>query len=142
MDAVRVSDGRVVSIKKVSRTDHPDEEEILQSLTQEELLKDPTNHTVPLYEILQSPLDPDCFFIVMPYLTRIYTVKFATVGEAMECFRQLFEVSGSLSFDFTAEAEVQREQGLKFIHSRLVAHRCELSYCSKRYLTDRVFIAI
>lgn len=101
MDAVRISDGRVVSIKRVSRTKHPDEEEILRSLTHEELLKDPTNHTVPLYEILQSPLDPDCFFIVMPYLTLIHMIKFATVGEAMECFRQLFEVSSSRSSHFS-----------------------------------------
>lgn len=93
MDAVRIFDGRIVSLKKTSKKDHPVEEDIVRYLNQAPSKADPTNHTVPVYDVLQSPLDPDCILLVMPYLARIYTVKFATVGEAVECFRQLFEVS-------------------------------------------------
>ncbi len=92
MDATRITDGRIVSIKMVEKSKHPYEEEIIRHLNREQIISDPSNHTVPLLEILQSPLDPNVIFIVMPYLLRIYTVKFATVGEAVECLHQLFKV--------------------------------------------------
>ncbi|KAI0744010.1 kinase-like domain-containing protein [Daedaleopsis nitida] len=103
LDAVRISDGRIVSLKRVKKSHNPTEERILRYLNQERLATDPTNHTVLLYETLQSPLDTNLIFLVMPYLAHIFPVKFATVGEAVECMRQLFE-------------------GLKFIHSHRIAH--------------------
>ena len=94
MDAVRTSDKRVVVLKQVPKSRYPIEEELNHFLTMSEpQASDRHNYSVPVYEILQSPLDENVLILVMPYLARIYSVKFATVGEAVECFRQLFEVS-------------------------------------------------
>lgn len=93
MDAVRISDGRVVVLKQVPRSRYPNEEGLSRLLTMSgPLASDRHNHSVLVHEVLQSPLDEDIIFLVMPCLARIYSVKFATVGEAVECFRQLFEV--------------------------------------------------
>ncbi|KAI1795567.1 kinase-like domain-containing protein, partial [Ganoderma leucocontextum] len=104
MDAVRTPDGRIVALKQVPKLRYPDEEELNRFLTMSEpLTSDRRNHSIPVYDILQSLLDEDVLFLVMPYLVRINTLKFATVGEAVECFRQLFE-------------------GLQFLHHHHVAH--------------------
>ncbi|TBU31680.1 kinase-like domain-containing protein [Dichomitus squalens] len=103
MDAVRTSDGRVVVLKQVKKSYTPDEEEMNRLFTQS---ADSQNHVAPVYEVLQSPLDEDIIFLVMPYLVRINTVKFATIGEVVECLRQLFE-------------------GLCFMHRNHVAH-CDI----------------
>ena len=94
MDATRISDGRIIALKQVDRCKYPDEEEIVRRFAMSSnVASDARNHTVPVYDILQSALDEKIVFLVMPYLLRNNTVKFATVGEAMECFRQLLEVS-------------------------------------------------
>ncbi|KAI1795569.1 kinase-like domain-containing protein [Ganoderma leucocontextum] len=104
MDAIRISDGRVVVLKKVNKHNHPYEAEIGKLFSTEPLASDPLNHSVPIYDVLQSPLEESMVFLVMPYLMRHHEVRFETVGEAIECFRQLF-------------------QGLEFIHAQHVAHR-------------------
>ncbi|KAM5533182.1 hypothetical protein V8D89_013138 [Ganoderma adspersum] len=104
MDAVRISDGRIVALKQVPKSRYPDEEELNRFLTMSEpQASDPHNHSIPVYDILQSPLDENIVFLAMPYLIRVDTLKFATVGEAVECFRQLFE-------------------GLQFLHRHHIAH--------------------
>ena len=96
MDAVRASDGRVVALKQVSKSRYPDEEELNRFLTMSEpQASDRHNHSIPVYEILRSPLDENVLVLAMPYLIRIDRVKFATVGEAVECLRQLFEVGAA-----------------------------------------------
>ena len=93
MDAIRTSDGLVVALKQVPKSRYPDEEELNRFLTMSELQAgDRHNHSIPIYEILQSPLDDNVLFMAMPYLITVDMVKFTTVGEAVECFRQLFEV--------------------------------------------------
>ncbi len=92
MDAIRIADGRIVSLKQVKKTNNPTEQDIIRFFSEEPLASDPHNHSVPLYEVLQSPIDSNVIFLVMPYLMRIYTVKLTTVGEVLECLRQIFEV--------------------------------------------------
>ena len=92
MDVTRISDGRVVILKKLNKHDHPYEAEIGRLFSTEPLASDPRNHSVPIYDVLQSPLDESIIFLVMPYLIRHHEVRFETIGEAVECFRQLFEV--------------------------------------------------
>ena len=94
MDATRSSDGRVVSIKRVKKSDHPIEEQIIRFFSEAPDSLDPRNHSVPVYDVLPSPMDQDVVLLVMPYLVPVGRYKFATVGEAVELFRQLFEVSG------------------------------------------------
>ncbi|KAI0355226.1 hypothetical protein OH77DRAFT_1504459 [Trametes cingulata] len=104
MDAVRVKDGEVVALKQVERSLCPYEVGIGTMFSTEPLRLDPKNHCVPIYDVLQSPLDEDTVILVMPFLWPYKDVRFATVGEAVECIRQLFE-------------------GLVFMHRHYVAHR-------------------
>lgn len=97
MDAIRMSDKRLVSIKRLKKADHPQEEEIIHYFSTGPHAKDPSNHSVPIYEVLQSPHVENIQFLVMPYLIRLHDVKFATVGEMVECIRQLFEVCPTTS---------------------------------------------
>ncbi|TFK92741.1 hypothetical protein K466DRAFT_480048 [Polyporus arcularius HHB13444] len=104
MDARRVSDGAVVMLKRVVKPINPYEVEITSMFSAEPLASDPRNHSIPVYEALQSPVDEDSVFLVMPLLREYTKPRFYTVGEAVECFRQLIE-------------------GLQFIHLNHVAHR-------------------
>ena len=123
MDAVRISDGSIVALKQVHKSDHPREEEINRAYAMSgPLIDDPHNHSAPVYEILHSPLDEDIMFIVMPYLVRIFEVKYATVGEAIECFRQLFEVS-CFARCIALDLFMRRLQGLQFMHNHGLVHR-------------------
>ncbi|KAI0745240.1 kinase-like domain-containing protein, partial [Earliella scabrosa] len=106
LDAVRTADGRIVTLKRVEKSNNYTEEDVSRFLNDDRFTNCPENHAVPVYEILQSPLYSNSIFLVMPYLIRIDTVRFSTVGEVMEFFRQLFE-------------------GLKFMHSVGVAH-CDI----------------
>ncbi|KAI0823384.1 kinase-like domain-containing protein [Trametes gibbosa] len=104
LDAKRIEDGRIVAIKRLSKARHPMEVAIVQSLSRPPLDKDPANHCVPILGALQSPRDADVVFLIMPYLIQHEKIPFVTVGEVAELFRQLLE-------------------GLRFIHTRNVAHR-------------------
>ena len=50
------------------------------------------NHCVPVYDVLPVPDEEDMVIIVMPLLQDYLRPPFGTIGEAVECFRQLFEV--------------------------------------------------
>ncbi|KAI9067305.1 kinase-like protein [Trametes sanguinea] len=104
MDAVRVSDSTVVMLKMVKRSLHPYEVEIAQMFSIEPLASDPHNHCVPVYEVLESPMDSDAVFLVMPFLRTYNDPRFDTVGEAVACIKQLLE-------------------GIHFLHQQRVAHR-------------------
>ncbi|KAG9310555.1 kinase-like domain-containing protein [Chiua virens] len=105
IDATRVLDGRVVTLKRVSRMDQPYEVEIGVYFSSEPLISDPANHCVPIYDVLSlDDDDDDTAILVMPLLRAYTDPNFDTIGEAVECFRQLFE-------------------GLQFMHRHHVAHR-------------------
>ncbi len=125
MDAVRTSDGRIVALKQVPKSRYPDEEELNRFLTMSEpQASDRHNHSIPVYEVLQSPLDDNLLFLAMPYLVRINRVKFATVGEAVECFRQLFEVRAAFFpvRQLSYNCPLHHNQGLQFLHRHHIAH--------------------
>jgi len=94
----------MVMLKQVSKALHPYEVEIAQYFSSQPLASDPRNHCVPIYETLQDPGKSDYFILVMPFLRLYNDPPFATVGEAVEGFRQIFE-------------------GLLFMHEHHVAHR-------------------
>lgn len=50
------------------------------------------NHCVPVYDTLPVPEEEDRVIIVMPLLQDYLRPPFNTIGEAVECFRQLLEV--------------------------------------------------
>ncbi|TBU31692.1 kinase-like domain-containing protein [Dichomitus squalens] len=70
MDATRVSDNRMVLLKRVDKSVHPYEVEM---------------------GTLQDPTDQNITFIVMPHLRRYTNPSFRTIGEAIEFFRQVLE---------------------------------------------------
>ncbi|KAI0633259.1 kinase-like domain-containing protein [Trametes polyzona] len=104
MDAKRVSDGEVVALKRIFKSINAYEVDLIKMFSAEPLATHPHNYCVPVYDVLESPLNDDIVFIVMPYLRLYRSPRFYTVGEAVECFRQLIE-------------------GLHFMHQQHVAHR-------------------
>ncbi|OCH94858.1 hypothetical protein OBBRIDRAFT_788858 [Obba rivulosa] len=104
LDAVRVSDKKMVAIKAIRKSVHPYEAEIGQYLSSEPLASDRRNHCIPIYDVLQDPYDVDKLLLIMPFLRPYDNPRFQTVGEAVEFFRQVF-------------------QGLHFMHENHVAHR-------------------
>ena len=82
----------MVFLKLISVDEHPEEIAIGQYLSSPPLSDDPRNHCCPVIDVLQDPLSSDKRIIVMPLLRAFDNPKFITVGEAVEFFRQAFEV--------------------------------------------------
>lgn len=74
IDATRVSDGIQVSIKTVSG--HHQEVTIARLLSSNELLQRPTNHCVPVFDVLNDPFDASKAMMVMPYFIHSMTPSF------------------------------------------------------------------
>ncbi|KIM51982.1 hypothetical protein SCLCIDRAFT_18292 [Scleroderma citrinum Foug A] len=104
LNATRLSDGALIALKIVRHSNNPEEVEISKFLTSEPLQSDTSNHCVPIYDTVLVPDDDDIVIMVMPLLRKYISPAFHTVGEAIECFRQILE-------------------GLQFMHKNLVAHR-------------------
>ncbi|KAF8421143.1 kinase-like domain-containing protein [Boletus edulis BED1] len=104
IDATRTLDGKVVTLKRIKRSDHPYEADIALYFSSQALASQPANHCVPVYAVFTLDGDDNTMIMVMPLLRPYDDPGFDTVGEAVECFRQLFE-------------------GLQFMHKHRVAHR-------------------
>ncbi|KAK7691417.1 hypothetical protein QCA50_004816 [Cerrena zonata] len=102
VDATRISDGARVTIKTVSRAS--DEIAIGRFLSSKDLLQDPTNHCVPVIDVMGDPHDSSKGMIVMPYLRPFDNPPLRTIGEVVDFIEQTL-------------------QGLCFIHAHGVAHR-------------------
>lgn len=98
MDATRTSDGSYVVLKKTNPLDRSrlfgqmNETHIFQKVSSEPLASDPTNHCIRLVEVLRVP-DEESDLIVMPLLVQWDEYPFETIGEAVDFFSQIFEVS-------------------------------------------------
>lgn len=101
MDGVRISDGKMVMLKKAARARREsvhslsDEVRIMKMFSSEPLASHLRNHCVPLYEVVRIASQPGWEVMVMPLLRPFYTPEFRTIGEAVDCLGQLFEVSMS-----------------------------------------------
>jgi len=104
MDATRLSDGLLVTLKAIDTVLHPFEIEIAQFLSSEQPEQEPRNHCVRILEVLQDPIDSKLSIIVMPLLKPFRDPDFLTFGEVVAFFKQVVE-------------------GLRFMHDRHVAHR-------------------
>ncbi|KAF4590496.1 hypothetical protein EYR38_009797 [Pleurotus pulmonarius] len=104
MAAQRISDGELLTFKRISKSRFPCEIDIGQYFSSPPVCNDPRNHCVPIYDVLQIPDDDDTHILVMPRLREYHDPRFDTVGEGVEFFRQIFE-------------------GLTFMHKHDVAHR-------------------
>ncbi len=93
MDATRLSDGKIVKLKKIVDATHPHELEINQLFSSEPLASHPLNHCVPVYDVLDVPGEDGVHVIVMPLLRAFNDPPLYTIGEAIEFFDQIFHVS-------------------------------------------------
>ncbi|KAF9480281.1 hypothetical protein BDN70DRAFT_992808 [Pholiota conissans] len=106
MDAIRVKDGRYVMLKRIHKlqSGYNQEVEISLYLSSPELSKDPCNHCVPIYELLEPSDDDTYSILVMPLLREFDADRFDTVGECVDFFQEIFK-------------------GLQFIHQQHIVHR-------------------
>ena len=93
LDATRISDSKLVTLKRVSTTVHPHEVEITRFFSTEPQASSPQNHCVRLLEVLSLPEDESIVILVLPRLHPYDVPPFGTVGELIEAFRQIFEVT-------------------------------------------------
>ena len=82
----------MVTLKRIKRGDHPYEADIGLYLSSDALVAHPANHCVPVYEVFTLDTEDDTMIMVMPLLRLYNDPRFDTIGEVIECFRQLFEV--------------------------------------------------
>ena len=82
----------MVTLKRIKQGNHPYEAEIALYFSSQALASQPTNHCVPVYEVFMLDGGDDTMIMVMPLLRLYNDPSFDTIGEAVECFRQLFEV--------------------------------------------------
>jgi len=101
IDAVRVSDGMRVMIKKTSPL--TSETAVLRFVNSPTLTDDPSNHCVPVLDIFPDSSDSTTVFVVMPFLREFHDPPFGTVFEGVEFMRQTLV-------------------GINFLHKSGVAH--------------------
>ena len=95
LDSTRISDGARVLLKLIpDDSAQSGEREVLEYLNAPHLMSDPRNHTVPLLDVVKLP-NSGQLVLVMPLLRWFNNPRFQTVGEAVEFFSQIFEVSMS-----------------------------------------------
>ncbi|KAJ3015694.1 hypothetical protein NUW54_g170 [Trametes sanguinea] len=102
MDARRISDNKLVLIKRIRRSSR--EIDIATYLSSAEMRKDPRNHSVPVLDVLNDPIDDTVAFLIMPFLRYIDDPPFESLENVLDCCEQLLE-------------------GLAFMHVQGVAHR-------------------
>lgn len=75
-----------------------------------------------MLDVLEPPEEPDVVILVTPLLRPFNNPLMESVGEAVEFFRQVFEVSHMHS-SLPLSPHDRSFQGLQFMHQCQVAHR-------------------
>lgn len=126
IDAIRIADGKMVCLKHVPINSHPNEAAITGFLGSPELLKNPRNHCVLLYEVLDVPLTDEepAQLLVLPFLRPWDDPPLLTVGEAVDLIRQMLEVGGfACGISPVSFLIYLCAQGMSFVHDNAIAHR-------------------
>jgi hypothetical protein len=99
IDAKRLEDGALVCIKRIVPKDieglelaRGDEVNIGRYLSTKEMLRDATNHCVPILDSFRDSILPDVEYIVMPVLRPYNDPEFSFVGEVVDFVTQVLEV--------------------------------------------------
>ncbi|KAJ7635354.1 hypothetical protein FB45DRAFT_744247 [Roridomyces roridus] len=92
VDATRISDGALVFIKKCEWK----QVNLTRKYGSEPLASDLQNHCIPLIETILVPESPEVELVVMPYCDHWKKNPFQTVGQAVDFFSQICEVSCQL----------------------------------------------
>lgn len=96
VDATRLSDSKLVYIKRVHTNDS--ESRIALYLSQDLFRQDPRNHSVPILDLFRDDEDDGIEYMVMPFLSLANEPGFGSVGEVVELCEQVLEVG---SFDLS-----------------------------------------
>ena len=99
LDAKRDKDGNLVCIKRIKRERTTDEVKIGTYLSTEPMLRDPTNHCVPIWDSFHDPILPKVEYIVMPNLRPYNDPEFHFIGEVVDFASQVLEVSALVSHE-------------------------------------------
>ena len=94
VDATRISDGRLVYIKRVQTSS--DELKIALMMSPEASQEDKRNHSVPILDHF-TDVDGEYSYMVMPFLRPIDKPPFETVENVVEFVDQILEVSENWS---------------------------------------------
>jgi hypothetical protein len=90
MDATRISDGRLVMLKRLPSEEGPYELHINRLFSTEPLSSNPRNRCVQLLDVIQLPNEDP--IMVHPLLRPFYDPQFRTYGEFVTFFTQVCEV--------------------------------------------------
>ncbi|TEB29032.1 hypothetical protein FA13DRAFT_1775668 [Coprinellus micaceus] len=101
--ALELKTGRYVALKLYDADNQRDQLETIKELSHHSNAENPMNHTVRCERILELPGQSEVLIMVMPLLKSLGNAPFATIEEAIDCLRQVFE-------------------GLEFLHGKRIAH--------------------
>jgi hypothetical protein len=122
MDAVRISDNLPVILKRASTKSpkHRFETDCTVGMVKKTLRSNPSNHATDIYDIIHLPGEQEYEIMVLPLLRNWDSPCFETIGEAVDFFRQIFEVRHMFGFSTLCS---RLYQGMAFLHQRNLAHR-------------------
>ncbi|KAH8107720.1 hypothetical protein BXZ70DRAFT_884776 [Cristinia sonorae] len=86
IDATRMSDGKLVQIRRVYAGDT--ESSICNELSK---YADDKNHAIPVLDYFKNPTEPYLAFMVVPFLRQIDDPPFETVGDVVDFVSQILE---------------------------------------------------
>ncbi|KAK7024924.1 kinase domain-containing protein [Favolaschia claudopus] len=119
VDAV-APNGQRVMLKAISSSEHPHEIAISRLFSAPAHAKNPRNHCISIMEVLPDPHDSTIQIIVMPLCIPFHRPKFDTVGEVVDCIRQILDVRFLILASIYASCT---GQGIQYMHENYVAHR-------------------
>ena len=90
-DATRISDGRLVYLKRVGTNSK--ELQIAQLFSENGLRDAPGNHCVPILDVFQDDQDPTISYLVMPFLRLANDPPFQYVNDVVEFIDQMLKAS-------------------------------------------------
>ena len=92
VDATRISDGKLVYIKKVETNDQESRIALLLCSYQ-----DLANHSVPILDVFADTQDDSISYIVMPFLRPVDQPPFYVIEEILNFADQILEVTTFVS---------------------------------------------
>ena len=92
MDAIRITDNKMVGIKQIRSASLKPEIEIANMFSSEPLASNPRNHCVRILDYFHDEAEPDVAFLVMPLLRPFDNPPFYSVDEMIEFIRQTLQV--------------------------------------------------
>jgi hypothetical protein len=87
VDATRMSDNKLVYIKEVQTGDLESSIALMLSA-----IDDPANHSVPILDTFEDPVDKSISYLVMPFLRLTDNPPFEVVEEVLDFADQILEV--------------------------------------------------